>query len=121
MITGTKDECLCTLKEGHLLTISPGGTREALFSDETYKILWGKRKGFAQIAIDAKVPIIPMFTQNVREGYRTAGKTGILKKLYESIRWPVVFIYGGWPVKWRTYIGEPIPYDPDITVEELAK
>nr|XP_008114417.1 PREDICTED: transmembrane protein 68 isoform X1 [Anolis carolinensis]XP_016851149.1 PREDICTED: transmembrane protein 68 isoform X1 [Anolis carolinensis] len=121
MKPGTKDECLCTLKEGHLMAISPGGMREALFSDENYKMIWGKRKGFAQIALDAKVPIIPVFTQNAREGYRTSGKIGALRKLYESFRMPVLLIYGGWPVKWRTYIGEPIPYDPDITVEDLAK
>lgn len=43
------------LRNGHLLAISPGGVREALFSDETYTILWGNRIGFAQVAIDAKV------------------------------------------------------------------
>ncbi|KAJ7338831.1 hypothetical protein JRQ81_012733, partial [Phrynocephalus forsythii] len=121
MMSGTKDDCFSVLKEGHLVAISPGGTREAMFSDETYKIIWGKRTGFAQLAIDAKVPIIPMFTQNVREGYRTFGKTKMLEKLYEYARWPVVIFYGGLPVKWRTYLGEPIPYDPDITSEELAQ
>ncbi|XP_072855032.2 DGAT1/2-independent enzyme synthesizing storage lipids-like [Pogona vitticeps] len=121
MMTGTKDDCLSVLKEGHLLAISPGGTREALFSDETYKILWGKRTGFAQLAIDAKVPIIPMFTQNVREGYRTLGKIKMLEKLYEYVRWPVVLFYGGLPVKWQTYLGDPIPYVPGITAEDLAQ
>ena len=29
------------------------------------------RVGFAKIAIEAKVPIIPVFTQNVREAFRT--------------------------------------------------
>lgn len=43
------------LRNGHLLGISPGGVREALFSDETYPLLWGKRKGFAQVAIDSQV------------------------------------------------------------------
>jgi hypothetical protein len=30
-------------------------------------------------------------------------------------------IYGGFPVKLVTYVGEPIPYDPNLTPEELAK
>uniref|UniRef100_A0A8C0GGS2 Transmembrane protein 68 n=1 Tax=Chelonoidis abingdonii TaxID=106734 RepID=A0A8C0GGS2_CHEAB len=70
---GPKEECVKALKNGHLVAVSPGGVREALFSDETYVLVWGNRTGFAQVAIDAKVPIIPMFTQNVREGIRTLG------------------------------------------------
>ncbi|XP_029479549.1 DGAT1/2-independent enzyme synthesizing storage lipids-like isoform X2 [Oncorhynchus nerka] len=73
VIHGPQQECVKALKSGHLLGISPGGVREALLSDETYQLLWGKRKGFAQVAIDSKVPIIPMFTQNVREGFRSLG------------------------------------------------
>lgn len=28
-------------------------------------------------------------------------------------------IYGGFPVKFRTYVGKPIEYDPDVSPEEL--
>lgn len=55
MITGSKEECLHALKNGDWVAISPGGTREAIFSDETYKILWGKRTGFAKVALEARV------------------------------------------------------------------
>ncbi|XP_035514800.1 transmembrane protein 68 [Morone saxatilis] len=55
VIHGPQEECVRALKNGHLLGISPGGVREALFSDETYPLLWGKRKGFAQVAIDSRV------------------------------------------------------------------
>lgn len=55
MIHGPQEECVRALKNGHLLGISPGGVREALFSDENYPLLWGKRKGFAQVAIDSEV------------------------------------------------------------------
>ncbi|NWR12896.1 TMM68 protein, partial [Paradoxornis webbianus] len=120
VLHGPKEACVRTLQNGHLLAIAPGGVREALFSDEMYTILWSDRKGFAQVAIDAKVPIIPMFTQNVREGFRTLGGIKILRSLYERIRLPVVPLYGGFPVKLRTFIGKPIPYDPNVTAEELA-
>ncbi|KAG8133608.1 hypothetical protein E2320_011390, partial [Naja naja] len=83
MITGSKEECLHALKNGDWVAISPGGTREAIFSDETYKILW--------------------------------------EHLYEFIRWPLIILYGGFPVKWRAHIGKPIPYDPNITADELVK
>ncbi|XP_078072311.1 DGAT1/2-independent enzyme synthesizing storage lipids isoform X2 [Mustelus asterias] len=117
---GPQEECVKALKSGHLLAISPGGVREALFSDETYNIFWCGRKGFAQVAIDAQVPIIPMFTRNIREGFRTFGCFGICRWLYEKFKWPFVPTYGGFPVKFCTYLGDPIPYDPNITSAELA-
>uniref|UniRef100_A0A8B9TIU0 Phospholipid/glycerol acyltransferase domain-containing protein n=1 Tax=Anas platyrhynchos TaxID=8839 RepID=A0A8B9TIU0_ANAPL len=110
VMPGTREECLSALKNGHLVSISPGGVREALFSDESYQLMWGNRKGFAQVALDAKVPIIPMYTQNVREGYRMFKERRFFRKLYERL-----------PVKFRTYIGEPIPYDPNITTDELVE
>ncbi|KAM4687365.1 DGAT1/2-independent enzyme synthesizing storage lipids isoform 1-T3 [Discoglossus pictus] len=121
VIHGPKEECVKALRNGHLLAISPGGVREALFSDESYVIMWGKRTGFAQVAIDAKVPIIPMFTQNVREGFRSLGGLRLFRTFYERFRIPLVPVYGGFPVKFRTYLGDPIPYDPHISADQLAE
>ncbi|XP_003224345.3 monoacylglycerol/Diacylglycerol O-acyltransferase [Anolis carolinensis] len=117
----TREECVALLKEGHLLGIAPGGLREQNYGDNTYKLLWGKRKGFAQVAIEAKVPIIPVFTQNLREGYRTYGNIRPMRWLYERTRSLFFPLYGLIPVKLRTHIGHPIPYDPNITAEELAE
>ncbi|NXS56616.1 TMM68 protein, partial [Brachypteracias leptosomus] len=121
VMPGTREECLIALKNGYLVSISPGGVREALFSDESYQLMWGSRKGFAQVALDAKVPIIPMYTQNIREGYRTIKERRFFRQLYERTRLPFTPPYGGLPVKFRTFIGEPIPYDPNITTEELVE
>ncbi|XP_064792934.1 DGAT1/2-independent enzyme synthesizing storage lipids-like isoform X2 [Oncorhynchus masou masou] len=121
VIHGPQEECVKALKSGHLLGISPGGVREALLSDETYPLLWGKRKGFAQVAIDSKVPIIPMFTQNVREGFRSLGGLSFFRWSYEKFRVPMAPVYGGFPVKFRTYLGNPIPYNHNISAAELAE
>ncbi|XP_043989365.1 transmembrane protein 68 isoform X1 [Gambusia affinis] len=121
VIHGPQEECVRALRNGHLLGISPGGVREAMFSDETYRLFWGKRKGFAQVAIDCQVPIIPMFTQNLREGFRSLGTLRLFRWLYERFRLPVAPIYGGFPVKFRTFLGDPIPYDPNINAAELAE
>ncbi|EHA98738.1 Transmembrane protein 68 [Heterocephalus glaber] len=118
---GPREKCVEILRSGHLLAISPGGVREALISDETYNIIWGNRKGFAQVAINAKVPIIPMFTQNIREGFRSLGGTRLFRWIYEKFCYPFAPMYGGFPVKLQTYLGDPIPYDPKITAEELAE
>ncbi len=52
---GSLDICCSLLKDGHILAISPGGVREALFSDHKYDLIWGKRAGFARIAAEAKI------------------------------------------------------------------
>ncbi|CAF0884926.1 unnamed protein product [Adineta ricciae] len=118
----TSAMCKLMLEEGHILAVSPGGVREALFGDQNYQLIWKERKGFAKVAIDAKAPIIPMFTKNCREVVRamTIGRR-FLSYIYEKTRLPLVPIYGIFPVKMITYLGEPIPYDPEVTPDVLAQ
>ncbi|XP_016851146.1 monoacylglycerol/Diacylglycerol O-acyltransferase isoform X1 [Anolis carolinensis] len=117
----TRQECVTLLEKGHLLGVAPGGIREQNYGDNTYKLIWRQRTGFAQVAIDAKVPIVPMFTQNIREGYVIYGNIRPMQWLYEKTRTLVFPMYGLFPVKIRTHIGQPIPYDPNITAAELAE
>lgn len=67
-------------------------------------------------------PIVPIFTENLREAFRTVsfGKR-IFLRIYAALRFPIVPIYGGFPVKLITHIGKPIPYDPNITPEDLQR
>ncbi|PIK50385.1 Transmembrane protein 68 [Apostichopus japonicus] len=119
--SGTIEECTEFLQEGNVVAVAPGGVREAFFSDSNYHLIWGNRVGFAKCAIEAKVPIIPVFTQNCREGFRSLGLfKPFFAWLYEKTRLPVVPIYGGFPVKWRTYIGKPIPYQEGISAKQLT-
>lgn len=94
---------------------------KAQFGDERYRLLWKKRLGFAKAAIEARVPVVPVFTQNIREAFRSvAFGRGLFKKLYDKTRLPIVPIYGGFPVKMRTFVGPPIPFDPNASPSELA-
>lgn len=120
---GTVSSCASDLSEGNLLGLSPGGVYEALFSDhKQYKLEWKNRLGFAKIALEAKVPVIPVFTKNVREAVRnfSFGKK-LMKMIYDKIKLPIAPIYGGLPVKLTTFIGDPIPYDPQLTPESLRE
>lgn len=96
------------LGEGKIVGVAPGGSREALFG-EGYSVEWGKREGFAHVAIDAKVPIIPVFTENIREAYATMSSfKPVWRYIFEATRLPIIPIWGGFPVKLITHIGAPI-------------
>ena len=120
---GSVDSCAAELDAGHLLGLAPGGVYEAQFGDNQYELLWRERAGFARIALQARNPplIIPMFTQNVRESFRSVGfLRPVFRWLYEKTRLPLVPLWGGFPVKLRTIVGEPIVYDVgEICPEEL--
>ncbi|XP_026479127.1 transmembrane protein 68-like isoform X1 [Ctenocephalides felis] len=120
VIPGTIQQCSNILQEGNLLAISPGGVYEAQFGSHSYKLMWNKRVGFAKVALDAKVPIIPLFTENVREAFRTVGIfQRLFLKIYSVLRIPLAPIYGGFPVKLLTHVCNPIPYDGSLSPEEL--
>ncbi|XP_068215596.1 DGAT1/2-independent enzyme synthesizing storage lipids isoform X1 [Palaemon carinicauda] len=118
---GTVSSCTQILEEGHILSISPGGVREAQFSDHNYQLLWGQRTGFAKVAISANSPVVTMFTENVREAFRTVSwPQKFWSMLYEKFRFPMAPIYGGFPVKLRVHLSNPIHHLPNETPEELA-
>ncbi|XP_020281854.1 transmembrane protein 68 isoform X2 [Pseudomyrmex gracilis] len=122
VIPGTVQTCSAILKEGNMLAISPGGVYEAQFGDSYYKLMWQKRMGFAKVALDAKVSIVPLFTKNIREAFRTVSwGRRLWLRMYAKTKFPFAPIYGGFPVKLVTYVGEPIPYDGTLTPEELQQ
>ena len=53
--TGTLESLVYLLNNNNIVLIYPGGLREMLFSSSNYELIWGNRKGFAQVAITAKV------------------------------------------------------------------
>uniref|UniRef100_A0A182JYD3 PCI domain-containing protein n=1 Tax=Anopheles christyi TaxID=43041 RepID=A0A182JYD3_9DIPT len=119
---GTVQSCASVLRDGNMLSIAPGGVYEAQFGDSNYELLWRQRVGFAKVAIESKAPIIPMFTENLREGFRSVGLAKrLFIRLYNLVRFPVRPIYGGFPVKFRTHLGTPIPYDPSLSAEDLQE
>lgn len=84
---GTVESCVSLLRQGNILAISPGGVREAFFSDHNYDIVWGNRLGFAKTACEAKVV---SESENENEYITTclsrlADNTNVYKELSRSI------------------------------------
>ncbi|VDK44201.1 unnamed protein product [Anisakis simplex] len=124
---GTVEDCIARLKDGHLLCISPGGVREALFSDPSrYNIMWGKRLGFARVVIGSQTPVIPMFTENCRDAFRTPqwGRK-VFRWIYEKSKLPLCPVYGGFPVKmmfvYLTHLGKPINFMSGSVPEDVKR
>uniref|UniRef100_A0A915BFN6 Acyltransferase n=1 Tax=Parascaris univalens TaxID=6257 RepID=A0A915BFN6_PARUN len=120
---GTVEDCIARLKDGHLLCIAPGGVREALFSDPSrYNIMWGRRLGFAKVVLGADTPVIPMFTENCRDAFRTPrwGRK-MFRWIYEKSRLPLCPIYGGFPVKMITHLGKPIKFIAGTSPEDVKR
>ncbi|VDD87244.1 unnamed protein product [Enterobius vermicularis] len=123
VIPGTREDCIELLNNGHLLCIAPGGLREALFSDPArYNLMWAKRLGFARVIVATNTVVIPMFTENCRDAFRTPtwGRK-MLRWIYEKTRLPLCPIYGGFPVKMITHLGEPIRFPEGVTPEDVRK
>jgi len=104
----SKVSCVDLLDDGYLVGVAPGGARECMF-DDSYNLMWGKRDGFAKVAVFTRAPIIPIFTENIREAYCTitTGKR-LFQYIYSLTKVPMVPFFGGFPVQLITHIGTPI-------------
>jgi 1-acyl-sn-glycerol-3-phosphate acyltransferase len=57
---GTRENCSALLAAGEAVLVFPGGAREVYKRrGQRYELLWGKRTGFARMAIEAGCPIVP--------------------------------------------------------------
>lgn len=132
-IWGPKEKIIQSLKEKEIVMLSPGGAREALFS-ENYDLIWEnhkkeKRLGWAKCLVEAtkanqKVVVIPMFTENLRSALDTPDfvkKNKFLRFIYDRYRWPIWPMFGGIPVKLVTYLGEKIEINSNEDEEMIFK
>ena len=124
-VAGTRDAALNLLNEGHLVGVSPGGVREAIAGRaQAYQLVWGDRLGFAKVALQAGVDIIPAFAENIDEAYRSPGVNHpAIQGFYERTRVPAVPLLGlgllPFPVKLRSWVGAPIRSQPGESPESL--
>jgi 1-acyl-sn-glycerol-3-phosphate acyltransferase len=142
-VDGTRDNAADLLRHGELVLTYPGGVPEVLggrFGRE--HIDWDGRCGFARVAIDAGVPVIPIVSVGVNNGLVFVSKGRLLGKLvfqhllrlgpsYAEYRNPLALgiipvplplsVAVAFPLPCRvTYVvGEPL-YPPARAPEEVA-
>lgn len=102
------------LAKGEIVMVAPGGMREALRSShEKYHIDWKDRTGFAALAIDARVPVIPAACPKADDLY-TSYKNPLTTWFYEHLRIPLPIARGLGPTLLPRpeilthYIGSPL-------------
>lgn len=103
------------LEEGNVVMLAPGGIYEGLVCEPGMtRIPWERRKGFVQLAIETKVPIIPTYCGAINDVYYNS--KFLLKariKVLEAIRFSLPIFCGiglvPLPKKLTHLIGSPIP------------
>lgn len=124
-VAGARDTALDLLNQGCLVGVAPGGVREAIAGTENaYRLIWGERLGFARVALQAGVDIIPSFCENIDEAWRSPGVSHpAIQGFYERTRVPLVPVLGAgllpFPVKLRSWLGAPIRALPGESPESL--
>lgn len=67
-VVGSRDVCGRLLDNGEAVLVFPGGSREvAKRRNESYKLIWKERIGFARMAIEHQVPIVPLAVLGIED------------------------------------------------------
>lgn len=67
-VRGTRENCGRLLESGEAVLVFPGGGREVMkHKHERYRLIWKERIGFARLAIQYGVPIVPFASVGVED------------------------------------------------------
>jgi 1-acyl-sn-glycerol-3-phosphate acyltransferase len=79
-VDGTPENCAAIFASGGSVLVFPGGAREAFKSPaQRYQLLWGKRLGFARMALLHRVTIVPFAALGADEIFDIALDKGALQ------------------------------------------
>ena len=105
------------LEQEEIVTIMPGGSREAFKpSRERYQLLWKRRKGFVRLAIQTGSPIVPAICIGNDDLYHVFfDGYGLSERIYgKGALLPITLPVGlgplPFPAKLTHYVGKPIRF-----------
>ena len=105
------------LEQEEIITIMPGGSREAFKpSRERYQLLWKRRKGFVRLAMQTGSPIVPAICIGNDDLYHVFfDGYGLSERIYgKGALLPITLPVGlgplPFPAKLTHYVGKPIRF-----------
>lgn len=127
-VEGTQENAVALLEGEELVTVAPGGMREALRpSTERYQILWEKRTGFVRLALKTGTPIIVASCPKADDLYDVY-ESPFTKWAYQNFKIPLFLARGVGPtpiprpVKLVHFLSRPIvPPKPSEDPVEFAR
>lgn len=98
---GSADNARHALGKGHWVVAYPGGAREVLKRDNTakYRLQWDKSRGFARLAVELGIPIVPFAAAGVDDTFdvvTTLRGTGRL--LMDHAKYDLPLLWGRGPL-----------------------
>jgi 1-acyl-sn-glycerol-3-phosphate acyltransferase len=95
-IPGEPEAATELLRSGELVIVYPGGVDDSFkTADERYVLKWGARRGFAKVAMRAKVPIVPVAAFGIDHMYTVAFRERwIGRRLLGSPRYDIPIAFG---------------------------
>ncbi len=130
LVRSDYDSMKGSLKQGTSLVVLPGGAREVVHSEHGKMKLVRGRKGFIRLALEAGIPIIPVFAFGEHEFFQRPAEESnawycrLAKALSGSMQmpsWDSVKAWFGRPLDpVQIHIGRPFDYDPGSKAEDLV-
>jgi 1-acyl-sn-glycerol-3-phosphate acyltransferase len=121
-IAGSRDELVRRLQGGDMIGIAPGGMKESLRSSKhRFEFDWSKRLGFAAVAMQAGVPVVPTACPQADFIY-TVYDNPITPWVFRNFKVPAPLFAGRWntalprPVKLVHLVGAPVY--PDVAPDQ---
>ncbi|MGA9525283.1 MAG: lysophospholipid acyltransferase family protein [Myxococcaceae bacterium] len=110
-VPGTRENGVAALRAGRWVVCYPGGAHEVFKSPESrYRLAWDRASGFAKLAIEANVPVVPFAGLGVDDTFVNLGHAPLTKALLGRYAAPVAFGVGPLPlpVQLRFCFSSPI-------------
>lgn len=110
-VPGTRENALALLRAKQLVVCYPGGSRETFKAPtDAYRLRWERTTGFAQLALDAGVPIVPFAGAGIDDTYLNYGAPAFLRARLGRYAPPLGLGLGPlpMPVRLRFRLGAPI-------------
>lgn len=110
-VLGTRDNAARLLRAGELVVCYPGGAREVFKAPEhRYRLRWERASGFARLAIETGVPVVPFAGLGVDESYVNLGHLPLAPRLLGRYSIPLAVGLGPLPlpVRFQFRLGEPL-------------